>query len=207
MSEGDMVGLSKNPQKPRWSCLILGFLGIPLGILIIYGMLVGFGAILIVGDPYAPVDAIVVLSGDTGNRLATAAEMKKAGFANALVITDTGSETNNRLVREAQDAGFSPGSIYITDLPVDSTVEEAIAVREFALDRGWDSLMIVTDSFHSFRTRFIFRQELRDSGIEVLVRPVVGHWFTSTGWFLRAEGWQFAFLEIVKLLNYLLFRR
>jgi len=50
-------------------------------------------------------------------------------------------------------------------LAVESTYEEALAVRDFALNQGWDRLMIVTDPYHSFRTRFIFRRELQDSEI------------------------------------------
>jgi uncharacterized SAM-binding protein YcdF (DUF218 family) len=206
MSEDHMASKHKDGVRSRWSCALLGLLGILLGIVMIYGVLVGIGAVLIVGDPYAPVDAIVILSGDDGNRLETAFQMHNAGFSNRLVITETSSETSNRLVKEAQEAGFSPSEIFVTDLQVESTLDEAIAVRQFALDRGWDELMIVTDPFHTFRTRIIFRRELTNSDIEVLVRPVVGHWFTSTGWFLRTEGWQFMFLEIVKLMNYLFLR-
>jgi uncharacterized SAM-binding protein YcdF (DUF218 family) len=181
--------------------LVLILLGV-----ILYLGLVGIGAILIVADPIAPVDAVVVLSGDDGNRLSMAADMRTKGFVDSLVITDSSSLASSRLAREAQQAGFPADSIYITKLQVESTLDEAIAVREFAQDKGWDSLMIVTDPYHSLRTRIIFRRELANSGIQIYVRPVVGHWFTSARWFLKAEGWQFAFLEIIKLINYLIFR-
>jgi len=204
--ENDWKNATHRKPKSIWFRGLLWILIIPVACLFLYGGLVAIGAIIIVGDPYESVDAIVILSGDDGNRLETAVEMRKAGFANKLVITDTTSAASNRLVQEAQQAGFPPDSIYVTDLQVDSTLDEAVAVREFALDKGWDSLMIVTDPYHSFRTRIIFRQELKNSGIDVLVRPVVGHWFTSTQWFLRSEGWQYLFLEIAKLINYFFVR-
>jgi len=180
----------------------LGILGLTILLVgFIYLTFVAVGALLIVSDPIEPVDAVVVLSGGTGDRLALAIDMHEKGFAPNLVITDRSS---NALLRsEAIDGGFKRESVYITDLPVESTYDEALAVCDFALGKGWKSLMIVTDPYHSFRTRFIFRRELRDSGILIFVRPVVGHWSTSTTWFYRQAGWQFVFLEIVKLFNYL----
>ena len=186
---------------------ILGFLGILLFGLILYLGLVSIGAVLIVADPITQVDAVVVLSGGDGDRLALAIDMHKRGLAPSLVITDTTRGANRLLKNEAEAGGFPEDEIYVTDMQVGSTVDEARAVRSFAQDQGWDSLMIVTDPFHSFRTRFIFRRELRNSDIDIYIRPVVGHWFRSSTWFFRLEGWRFAFLEIVKFFSYLLFRR
>jgi len=186
---------------------ILGFLGILLFGLILYLGLVSIGAVLIVADPITQVDAVVALSGGDGDRLALAIDMHKRGLAPSLVITDTTRGANRLLKNEAEAGGFPEDEIYVTDMQVGSTVDEARAVRSFAQDQGWDSLMIVTDPFHSFRTRFIFRRELRNSDIDIYIRPVVGHWFRSSTWFFRLEGWRFAFLEIVKFFSYLLFRR
>jgi uncharacterized SAM-binding protein YcdF (DUF218 family) len=196
----------KNQEKP-YKGLFFTCLGILLFGLILYLALVSIGAVLIVADPITSVDAVVVLSGDDGDRLALAIEMHERGLAPSLVITDTTRQANRILIQEAVAGGFPEDEIYVTDMQVDSTVDEAKAVRSFAQDRGWDSLMIVTDPYHSFRTRFIFRRELRNSGIEIYIRPVVGHWFRSPSWFLRPEGWQFAFLEISKFFSYLVLGR
>jgi uncharacterized SAM-binding protein YcdF (DUF218 family) len=196
----------KNQEKPLKG-LFFGCLGILLFGLILYLVLVSIGAVLIVADPITVVDAVVVLSGDDGDRLALAIEMHERGLAPSLVITDTIRQANRLLIQEAVAGGFPEAEIYVTDMQVDSTVDEAKAVRSFAQDRGWDSLMIVTDPYHSFRTRFIFRRELRTSGVEIYIRPVVGHWFRSPSWFLRPEGWQFAFLEISKFFSYLILGR
>jgi len=172
---------------------------------LIYYALVALGAILIVADPIVEVDAVVILSGDRGDRLSMAADLLERDFVHSLVITNTNPASNQQLINDAINLGFNPSNIYITDLEVDSTVDEARAVLQLARSQGWSSLKVVTDPFHSFRTRIIFRSELRGSGISISVRPVVGHWFRSNTWFRYQEGWQFAFLEIGKLLNYLLF--
>lgn len=202
-------GLTKSEKQPSsmTGCSVVSIilLFVCLSPLILYLSLVSIGGILIVADPIVPVNAVVILSGDSGDRLAMAAEMLSRGYAYNLVITNTDRAANRRLAREAEELGFDRERIFITDLTVDSTLDESRAVLQFAQDQGWSSFMVVTDPYHSFRTRFIFRQELRGSGITIAVRPVVGHWFQSTTWFYSREGWQVVFLEIAKLFNYLLF--
>jgi uncharacterized SAM-binding protein YcdF (DUF218 family) len=187
------------------SCSVLGLGTLILLPGLIYLSLVAIGAGLIVSDPVERVDAVVVLSGGEGDRMGLAIEMHADGFAPNLVITDTASGVNNRMVGEAMEGGFDRENIFVTELQVDSTYDEALAVRDLALDRNWDQLMVVTDPYHTFRTRLIFRRELWGSGIEILVRPVNGHWFRSQTWFTQAEGWQFVLLEFGKLINYLFF--
>jgi len=199
----------KKISKPKnlLKGLLFGCFGFLLSGLLLYLGLVSIGAFLIVADPITSVDAVVVLSGGGGDRLALAIDMHERGLAPNLVITDTSRQANRLLIQEAEAGGFPEDEIYVTDIQVGSTVEEAQAVRSFAQDQGWESLMIVTDPFHSFRTRFIFRRELRGSGIDIFIRPVVGHWFRSTSWFFYPEGWQFAFFEIGKFFSYLVIGR
>jgi uncharacterized SAM-binding protein YcdF (DUF218 family) len=187
------------------SVFIIILLIIVLTPIVVYLSLVAVGAILIVADPIEPVDAVVILSGDSGDRLGMAAELLERGHVQNLVITNTDRMANRRLERQARAKGFERDRIYITDLEVDSTLDEALAVLHLAQDQGWSDLMVVTDPYHSFRTRLIFRRELRGSGVSIHVRPVVGHWFQASNWFLQREGWNVVFLEIAKLFNYLLF--
>ncbi len=201
-------GLQANRQKSSGtgcSTFIILLLTLFLSPLILYLSLVSIGAILIVADPIVPVDAVVILSGDSGDRLAMAAEMLTRGHVTNLVITNTDRAANRRLASEAEEWGFDEDRIFITDLTVDSTRDEAKAVLAFGRDQGWSSLMVITDPYHSFRTRLIFRNELRGSGIKISIRPVVGHWFRSSTWFFSREGWQVVFLEIAKLIKYLFF--
>ncbi len=201
---------SPKPRKGKsgltgCSIILAVLLAIPLLIVLVYFSLVAVGAILIVSDPIEPVDAVVILSGDAGDRLGMAVEMLERGYVRNLVITNTNRMANRRLAREAEHAGFARESIFITDLAVDSTLDEARAVMQFARDKGWSDFMVVTDPYHSFRTRVIFRNEMRGSGITIYVRPVVGHWFRSSTWFTYREGWRFVFLEVAKMANYMLF--
>ena len=201
----EKINLEK-PSRKLWGCsqifFLMGIILFALGLL--YLGLVAVGAILIVSDPIQPVDAVVVLSGDDGDRLALAIEMHDQGIAPKLVITDTTEEANELLVQEARRGGFAPGDIILTTIQVRNTVDEARAVRELAQNNGWKGVMVVTDPFHSLRTRVVFRRELRQLDLEVLVRPVVGHWFRSTTWFLYPQGWVYTINEIFKFFTYFL---
>lgn len=203
-------GAAKKPLRSLFGCSAV-FTGLLLAILItpvlIYYALIALGAILIVADPIVEVDAVVILSGDRGDRLSMAADMLERELVDSLVITNTNPASNQQLVNEAVRLGFNPSNIYITELEVDSTVDEARAVLKLARSQGWSSLKVVTDPFHSLRTRIIFNRELRGSGVSISVRPVVGHWFRSSTWFRYQEGWQFVFLELGKLFNYLFLHR
>ncbi len=182
---------------------ITGLIGLIVGPVVLYFILVAVGGFLIVADPIEAVDAVVILSGGEGDRLSVAIEMLEKELTKNLVITDADRGANARLREDAIDEGFDRLNIFITEAHVDSTYEEALAVRDLTLTQGWERLMIVTDPYHSFRTRFIFRRELEPMDVGILVRPVAGHWFRSSSWFFHKEGWQFVFLEIVKLINYL----
>jgi uncharacterized SAM-binding protein YcdF (DUF218 family) len=201
MADKNKEGLSQGKGRKRcWWVWIVGIIEISL---FLYCALISIGARLIVADPIAPVDAVVILSGGDGDRLDLAIEMHAQGYAKNLVITNTKNAVNREYARDAEDGGFAKSQIYITEVQVDSTQDEARAVRELALENGWTKLMVIMDPYHSFRARLIFRRELHGTGIDVIARPVVGHWFRSPSWFLYPEGWQNVFLEITKLSSYL----
>lgn len=188
-------------QKTTWFQWLLRTAGI---VAVIYLILVGVGAILIVSDPIRQVDAVVVLSGDDGSRLALAIDLHAAGNSPNLVITSTDRTANADLRRAAKAGGFAPDRIFITEMKVNNTIDEAVAVRSLAEAQRWQSLMVVTDPFHSLRTRVIFKQILAGTGIEVLMRPVPSHWYRSTSWFFTSAGWQMTGLELSKLAAFFL---
>jgi uncharacterized SAM-binding protein YcdF (DUF218 family) len=70
-------------------------------------------------------------------------------------------------------------------------------------DQGFNSMIVVTDPYHSFRTRLIFREVFRGSGKSIRVRPSSGHWYRSTTWWLSAQGWEATLTEYIKLAGFL----
>ncbi|HNR01972.1 MAG TPA: YdcF family protein [Anaerolineaceae bacterium] len=175
--------------------LVLLILSAPL-------ILRGIGAFLIYADPLEDADSAVALSGDTGDRVSEAAWLYENQFVDYLFITYTDEPARDALLWAAQLEGFPGERVIVTEMQVANTVDEARAIRALAEERAQDSLIIITDPFHTLRTRIIFRNELLGSGISIQVRPVVGHWYRSTTWWRTPEGRRLTLEEYLKILLY-----
>jgi uncharacterized SAM-binding protein YcdF (DUF218 family) len=88
-----------------------------------------------------------------------------------------------------------------TDRSVNSTGEEAAALRRCLQDRGWRSIVVVTSNFHSRRAQLIWRRAVANANppFEVSVHGVSDGDFEPAGWWrkrLYAKTW---ILELTKL--------
>lgn len=208
-------------EKQKKSCFssCLGVFAGGVGLLVLlavaaitgYLALRGAGAFLIVADELAEAKAIVVLSGGDETRMREALDLFEAGYANIIILTETGRELENADVLHSFDMriqlmnnGIPSGNILITDSIVGSTIDEAFAVKNLLSNRQFNSAIIVTDPYHTKRTGIIFRDVFADSTIELIIRPVTSSWYNSRTWFLNPRGWQFTILEYLKLAGYAL---
>lgn len=192
-------------SKKRNSTCSCGLILLVLLVLLILSaplILRGIGAFLIYADPLEDADSAVALSGDTGDRVSEAAWLYENQFVDYLFITYTDEPARDALLWAAQLEGFPAERVIVTEMQVANTVDEARAIRALAEERAQDSLIIITDPFHTLRTRIIFRNELLGSGISIQVRPVVGHWYRSTTWWRTPEGRRLTLEEYVKILLY-----
>jgi uncharacterized SAM-binding protein YcdF (DUF218 family) len=106
----------------------------------------------------ARADAVVVLSGTRGTRLAKALELMKKGIAPVLVISND-PETPVREAIHLCRRGRGPTYRVVCFEPhPDSTRGEARAVGRLAASRGWKSIVLVTSHFHVTRARMLFRR-------------------------------------------------
>ncbi|MBN1372499.1 MAG: YdcF family protein [Anaerolineaceae bacterium] len=200
-------------RKPKGCCLAgMGIVALPVvlvvGLAAVYLILRLAGAVLIIADPLEKVDAVVVLSGGS-ERLPEAARLMRERYGNWLVLTETGEIRpgvfgSDDLHAEANRLGIPSSSILITERTVTSTRDEAVAVLHLMQERNLSSCIVVTDPFHTLRTRVIFRDIFRGSDKEIIVSPVPASWYRSRDWFLSARGWQYTAQEYFKLTLYLL---
>jgi len=160
-----------------------------------------------VGDRVKPVDAIVVLSGDEGDRVEEAIKWYEKGYGKYLVITKTHTEDigegqtySEKLMRIAIDAGVPADSMFVTAGESSSTIEEALAVKVLAKQRNITSLLVITAPYHTRRTQMIFNREFKDSEIKVLVHPVEDSWYKPLTWYLSPQGWRQTLAEYASLL-------
>jgi len=199
----------KKPVKPG-CCLaeavVAGFLFFILGLILM-------GNYLIASDPPKNVDAIVILSGAESDRIPEAARLYAEGYSDTIILTDTGlSKTptpgteespidpNGIKTRELAGMGVPISNIILPGDVVSSTTGEAEAVLETMQKQRMESAMIVTDPYHTRRAKIVFDSIFRDSGIDLRMHPVDGHWFRPFTWWLHPEGWKYALLEYSKLL-------
>lgn len=162
----------------------------------------GVGALLIFADPLEKADMAVALSGDTGDRVSEAALLMRNSYVDGIIITYTDEKARDALISEAVKKEISAGRIYVTYATVSNTVDEARAVRDLAAERAQESLIVITDPFHTLRTRIIFRDIFEGSDIKIQVRPVADHWYRSDSWWKTPEGVNLTIQEYLKIILY-----
>lgn len=175
---------------------------------LLYLGLRGLGAYLITGDPLERGDAVVVLGGGGEHRVVEAVRLVQERYGLWLIVTEPGETVpgegpGSQVFRNvAILAGISPDVILITEKTAGNTYQEAEAVMHMMEKHKLKSVIVVTDPFHTQRTRMIFRSVFAGSEISVRVHPVPNHWYRSTTWFLHLEGWGHTIREYVKLAGF-----
>lgn len=211
---------SQPSSQPRMAelgcsgCLLsgVGVLGLLIGLpIVLYLLLWGLGALLITSDTLEDAEMIVLLGGGDRQRWQEAVDLYTNEPSRRILITETGVTINeigtrySLLVRNNLSAmGVPMDNIYITEEIALSTLQEAETVRQYLEYWGYQSAVIVTDPYHTFRTRLIFTDVFRGSPVDIRVRAVQGHWYRSADWMFSRHGWETTLLEMVKLGAYLL---
>lgn len=206
---------SREEHEPKkGGCFKLIGSGIGLLLLLVfimvaaYGLLRAAGSYLVYSDELEPASAIVVLSGGTESRMREALRLYKEGYGKVIILTETGQQTEGYEYLNSFDMriqllnnGVPNGNIIITDLSVNTTVDEAVAVRELLKNRQYGSAIVVTDPYHTRRAAKIFHELFSDTGIKISIQPVRSSWYKPKTWFLSASGWKFTLSEYLKLIS------
>ena len=100
-------------------------------------------------------DAVVVLSGDHGERLATALTLMNQGVASTLVLDGT---PDLEQVLELCRGGSQEFEVVCLRPDPDSTRYEARAAGRLASERRWRTMVVVTTSHHVTRAGLLFRR-------------------------------------------------
>jgi uncharacterized SAM-binding protein YcdF (DUF218 family) len=183
-------------------------LAVLVALALLYLGLRGVGAFLITGDRLKKADIVVPLGGGGEWRVVEAVKLINERLATNLVLTEPGETTpgegpgSRHFRMVAIENGLSPYAIQVTDGIQASTRDEAEAVLRLMRQHQYQSVIVVTDPFHTQRARLIFRDAFRGSGLTVRVHPVSNHWYRSDTWFLSADGWANTLREYVKLVWY-----
>jgi len=179
------------------------------------------GAFLVVQDPDAPADAIVVLSGSLPDRILHAVDLYKAGLAPVIVLTrevempglselrHRGLEIPERhdLNRSiAEQLGVPHEAIITIDERAGSTLTEVAALLPELRRRNLRTILLVTSKTHTRRAAMIF-ETLSGGDIKLRVSPTPYDPFTPDDWWKRRETTRRVITEYGKLINFLLVDR
>lgn len=203
------------PIKPKGSCsqslsctgLLLGIPILTIVILLLFWI---SGRFLVVADPLTPADTVIPLGGaEDSSRLEQAAQIYKDGFAHWIILTETGEvypKTNTPLTsiyrKELEKMGVPEDAIRITEKIASSTWGEARVVRKLMLREGFQSCIVVTDPYHTRRTKIVFGDEFSPHGLDLIVRPTRTSWYRPSTWWMQKAGWNVVLSEYSKLLAY-----
>jgi hypothetical protein len=120
-------------------------------------------------QPASP-DAVVVLSGDHGERLPRALDLIRRGTAGILVLN--GTPDSLTVIRLCQEPHLF--EVVCLRPRIDNTRTEAEAAGELAAARGWDTIVVVTSTQHVTRARLHFDRCVRARVLMVAGRPPYG---------------------------------
>jgi len=174
--------------------------------------------ILIAGEQPIPSDAIVVLAGDPG-RAVEAADLFKRKIAPYVLLTTENPPAvyekarkdgiqlvlnHENYVRLLQGYGVPATDIFRVESYVGDTYDEVSRVRDFARDKGWTRLTIVTSNFHTRRARMVARYLLQPSMRVTVVSSQYDSFKPESWWTSQAQMRMFG-IELQKLITYSLY--
>jgi uncharacterized SAM-binding protein YcdF (DUF218 family) len=198
------------PKLRRW-LIRAGILIVP----VVAGAVVflNIGQWLIVQDPLAHADAIVVLSGRLPERALEAARLYHAGYAEQVWISQPtspaeelkkmkifylGEDFYNEKVLIAQ--GIPVDAIHVLEEPTANTEEEVREISQVLRRNNFHNVIVVTSKPHTRRVRTIWHK-LVGSGPQVIVRFTNDDPFDGAHWWHHTRDGLDVVRETLGLLN------
>jgi uncharacterized SAM-binding protein YcdF (DUF218 family) len=196
----------------RWICLAV------LTLLTAVGVAWLAAKALIVRADLARADVLLVLGGSSTylERTHHAAQLFYEGRAPKIILTNdnlqsgwSAEEARNPLFVERASAelkrlGIPPDKIEILRGGVVSTFDEAVQTRQFALERGLKSILIVTSAYQSRRALWTFRRVFQGSETVIGLDPVKPGEQAPLAltWWRHRLGWKLVPGEYGKMIYY-----
>lgn len=168
--------------------------------------------LLIAQDALHSADAIVVIGGDhKPDRIAHAVSLYERGYAPVVILSagnlvwEGGEQMAEAEVlrRQAIALGLPPEAI-VLESTSQNTWENAAFTQAISKAQGFDSLILVTSTYHSRRARYIFRDVFAaEPAITISTQPAPAP-FCSQCWLLFPDYRQTVFYEYYNWIGLLL---
>ncbi len=177
-------------------------------------ILVGIGKWLDVGERPRAADYVMVLPGGEDRRPFVAAAMVRSGLATAVLTaeTETAPANDEGLVPAADSTmrqtlllrGIPAEQIHVLPGHSNSTWTDAVALAKFLREHPQSTVAIVTDSFHTRRSRWVFQKVLRDDFRQVFFVTAPLDTVSVDSWWTTEEGLSNYISEYFKLVIYVI---
>jgi uncharacterized SAM-binding protein YcdF (DUF218 family) len=211
------LGIPQIVFRSRWTRILLGIVVLgTVGVASVpawrHSLLRAAGWALVAQDAAAKADIIVVSSDSLGAGMLEAADLVKAGFASRVAIFDrTETQLQQELIRRGapryDPKGFSirvlhsQGVSDIVVLPeVVGTVDEGRVLQQWCAANSIHSLLFISVTDHSRRTRRVLDRALGQHGVRVIVRYTRWSQFDPDSWWQSRDGQRVQIMESEKLL-------
>ena len=151
-------------------------------------------------DAPGPADAIMILGDDNlqGDRATRAAELYRAHWAPHVVASGRPLRPYltipDLMRRDLMLRGVPESAIVSYPRPVGNTREEAEALRQLAVQRGWRHVLVVTSNYHTRRSHFIFHR-VWPHDYEFRIISAHDSDFDPDSWWRTREGVKLVFHE------------
>jgi uncharacterized SAM-binding protein YcdF (DUF218 family) len=161
--------------------------------------------LLVRSDPPEKAEIVLLVAGDgSGERLAKAAEMVRAGYAPRILISGPnrfyGHHECDLAIPFAVKRGHPEEWFEHFHHGANSTEEEARLVMPELRRRGIRKFMAVTSNYHSQRTARAFEPHL--GGITMVVISSTANFFNPDHWWKSREAQKMLFFEWTKTFAY-----
>ena len=185
------------------------------GIIVVVGFLFsepllnGASRALVYKDPLVKTEAIVILSGGSGNRVEAATRLYNAGFGEKLFFSGfkiyPGTYTSGLMKKYALKLGVPEDKIIasIPDAEV-STRGESEANLKLLNKNHIKKFILVTSAYHTRRSKLMYEKAISILGydIEFLVYPAPDPFVPIQGWWKIRTGQKGIFFEYLKSIAY-----
>lgn len=180
--------------------------------------LVAVGDFLHVGEAPIPADFAYVMGGDVTTRPPAAARLYRDRYVPRIVLSrvvDNQATSMGVLPNETDSSrdfliklGVPDSAIVILEPPggVRNTAGEALVLRDYVLATGADDVLVVTNDYHTRRTRWNLRRKLKGVPVNVTVVGISGGYLTADNWWQLEEGVVLYLQEYLKFVHNFVYR-
>jgi uncharacterized SAM-binding protein YcdF (DUF218 family) len=180
-------------------------------------ILIGLGKYLVYEEPLEKCDAIMILAGDSTERVIEAADLYNSGWAKKIIIPLEPTpqiwpeiERRKLPIRNPKEEteyilvsmGIDKNDIIYPEKMTDRTIEEAFALKTLTKQYpGFRCVITVTSRYHTKRASKIFNSVFNNSGLKIITHATTFDDFSPTDWWKRPRYVRNIINEYIKLLT------